>query len=145
MAEGGKANPASGSPSSKAPAIPRAASAPATPAGAASSEPPSTPPASAAPRSAPPVRAPGSLPPPPPSASVDPLLGRVVNGRYKIVSLLARGGMGRVYRAEQSPLGRVCALKVLSTNYEGEHDPEFHKRFFLEASIAVEDHAPQHA
>jgi serine/threonine protein kinase len=70
------------------------------------------------------------------AVSVDPLIGRVVNGRFKVVSLIARGGMGRVYRAEQAPLGRVCALKILTTTYEGEHDPEFHKRFFLEASIA---------
>ena len=69
-------------------------------------------------------------------AAPDPLIGRLINGRFKIVSLLARGGMGRVYRAEQAPLGRVCAVKVLTTTYEGEHDPEFHKRFFLEASIA---------
>ncbi len=33
-------------------------------------------------------------------------------------------------------MGRVCAIKVLNPNYAGEHDPEFHKRFFLEASIA---------
>jgi serine/threonine protein kinase len=70
------------------------------------------------------------------SAAVDPLIGRTVNGRFKITSLLAKGGMGRVYRAEQAPLGRICALKILTTTYEGEHDPEFHKRFFLEASIA---------
>jgi serine/threonine-protein kinase len=60
----------------------------------------------------------------------------VVNDRFKITALIARGGMGKVYRAEQAPLGRLCAIKVLNPNYAGEHDPEFHKRFFLEASIA---------
>ena len=65
----------------------------------------------------------------------DPLIGRVINDRFKINALIARGGMGKVYRAEQAPLGRICAIKVLNPNYAGEHDPEFHKRFFLEASI----------
>jgi serine/threonine protein kinase len=67
----------------------------------------------------------------------DPLIGRLINGRFKIVSVIARGGMGKVYKAEQSPLGRLCALKVLSPKYEGDRDPEFHKRFFLEASTAA--------
>jgi serine/threonine protein kinase len=66
----------------------------------------------------------------------DPLIGRVVNDRYRIVGTIARGGMGKVYRAEQQPLGRLVALKVLSPNYTGDNDPEFHRRFFLEASIA---------
>src|SRR5579864_1860878 len=66
----------------------------------------------------------------------DPIIGRVVGGKFKITALIARGGMGRVYRAEQAPLGRTCALKVLNPGYPGEHDPEFHKRFFLEASVA---------
>src|SRR6516165_9958016 len=66
----------------------------------------------------------------------DPLIGRLINDRFKITALIARGGMGKVYRAEQAPLGRLCAIKVLNPNYAGEHDPEFHKRFFLEASIA---------
>jgi serine/threonine protein kinase len=66
----------------------------------------------------------------------DPLIGRVVGGRFKVNGLIARGGMGKVYRAEQSPLGRVCAIKVLDPHYAGELDPEFHKRFFLEASVA---------
>src|SRR5215468_456391 len=65
------------------------------------------------------------------------LLGATINGRYKIVSLIARGGMGKVYRAEQSALGRICALKVLSPHYDGSKDPEFHKRFSLEASTAA--------
>src|SRR5450432_2592256 len=70
------------------------------------------------------------------SAAPDPLIGRMVNDRFKIISLIARGGMGKVYRAEQAPLGRLCAVKVLNPNYSGDNDPEFHKRFFLEASIA---------
>lgn len=70
------------------------------------------------------------------SAGPDPLIGRLINDRFKIVALIARGGMGKVYRAEQAPLGRMCAIKVLNPSYAGEHDPEFHKRFFLEASIA---------
>src|SRR4051812_50193549 len=70
------------------------------------------------------------------TAGPDGLIGRLINDRFKVVALIARGGMGKVYRAEQSPLGRVCAVKVLNPNYSGEADPEFHKRFFLEASIA---------
>ena len=69
------------------------------------------------------------------SGAPDPLIGRVISGRYKITSLIARGGMGKVYRAEQAPLGRLCAIKVLNPNYTGDADPEFHKRFFREASI----------
>ncbi len=61
-------------------------------------------------------------------------MGRVINDRFKIVGVLARGGMGKVYRAEQAPLGRAVALKILNPRYEGDGDPEFHKRFFLEAS-----------
>jgi len=70
------------------------------------------------------------------SRGTDPLIGRLINERYKIQAVIAHGGMGKVYRAEQAPLGRPVALKVLSPNYSGESDPEFHKRFFLEASIA---------
>ena len=70
-----------------------------------------------------------------PNPHTDPLLGAVINDRFKILSLIAKGGMGRVYRAEQSPLGRVVALKVLHPTYSGEEDPEFSRRFTLEASV----------
>ena len=69
------------------------------------------------------------------SGAPDPLIGRVIAERFRIISLIARGGMGKVYKAEQAPLGRSCAIKVLNPNYNGDADPEFHRRFFREASI----------
>src|SRR5437868_11972496 len=69
------------------------------------------------------------------SAEPDPLLGRVLNDRYKIVEQIGQGGMGRVYRALQAPLDRVVALKVLGADHD--RDPNFYKRFFLEASVTA--------
>jgi serine/threonine-protein kinase len=70
------------------------------------------------------------------------LLGATIVGRYKILSVIARGGMGKVYKAEQSALGRICAVKILSPHYEGNKDPEFHRRFSLEASTAAKLQSP---
>ena len=61
----------------------------------------------------------------------DPLIGKLLNGRYLVQRLLARGGMGKVYVARQEPLGRACALKVVDVPGSGE---EFDQRFHLEAS-----------
>jgi outer membrane biosynthesis protein TonB len=74
-----------------------------------------------------------------PSASLlpasDPLIGRVLNGRFRIIEPLGSGGMGKVYKAVQAPLDRVVALKILNPNFPAEKDPAFKRRFFLEASL----------
>ena len=50
----------------------------------------------------------------PSPSSDDPFeLGSVLDGRYRIDALLGTGGMGRVYRAEHTKIGKSVAIKVL--------------------------------
>ena len=53
-----------------------------------------------------------------PELSDDPLIGRNLAG-YKIISPLASGGMGTVYRAEHTRLDKIVAVKVLAANMLG--------------------------
>ena len=55
-------------------------------------------------------------------------------GTYEIVDLLGAGGMGEVYRARDVRLGRLVALKVLSSC--STRDPQFTQRFEEEARSA---------
>jgi serine/threonine-protein kinase len=53
---------------------------------------------------------------------IDPMLGRVLAGRFEIVGRLGAGSMGTVYRAVQTPIGRSVAIKILRSDralYEG--------------------------
>ena len=64
-------------------------------------------------------------------AAVDPLLGRTVGGAYALHELIGVGGMGRVYRAEQTALGRTVAVKVIHPHLLG--DDRIVARFYNEA------------
>ncbi len=73
-----------------------------------------------------------SIPGPP----VDPRVGEVLVGRYRLERLIGKGGMGRVYLATQHPLNRQVAVKILSPEFQTK-DPQFVRRFFLEAATAA--------
>jgi serine/threonine-protein kinase len=61
----------------------------------------------------------------------DPRLGQVLQGRYRVISRLAAGGMGTVYRGERIQLGRAVAIKFLHSSFAAEK--EFLRRFEVEA------------
>lgn len=67
--------------------------------------------------------------------AVDPLLGRTVDGRYRITEPIARGGMAGVYEAVDLRLDRIVALKVLHASMA--EDPSFRERFQREARAAA--------
>jgi len=68
----------------------------------------------------------------------DPLLGQLIDGKYRLVSRIGAGGMGKVYRAEQVALGRSVAVKVLDASPgHRDADPAIERRFFLEASLSA--------
>ena len=46
--------------------------------------------------------------------ATDGLVGQIIADRYRVLSTLGEGGMGRVYLAEHVRMGRQCAVKVIS-------------------------------
>ncbi len=60
-----------------------------------------------------------------------------LQGQYEIVAAIARGGMGRVYRAVQLALGRDVALKLLDMEQLEGQGKDFQQRFFNEAAACA--------
>lgn len=61
----------------------------------------------------------------------DPLVGQVLDGRYRVEARIAVGGMATVYRAVDTRLDRVLALKVMHPALAA--DASFVERFIREA------------
>ncbi|MDF9877188.1 Stk1 family PASTA domain-containing Ser/Thr kinase [Cellulosimicrobium cellulans] len=72
------------------------------------------------------------------TVTTDPLVGRLVDGRYEVVSRIARGGMATVYLAVDRRLEREVALKVMHAHLaEGASGADFVSRFRREARAAA--------
>ncbi|MGA1660865.1 MAG: Stk1 family PASTA domain-containing Ser/Thr kinase [Candidatus Nanopelagicales bacterium] len=78
----------------------------------------------------------GSAPPLDRGGIADPLVGTLVDGRYQVVSRIARGGMATVYEAIDTRLDRTVALKMMSPALA--EDPGFVTRFRREARAAAQ-------
>ena len=63
-------------------------------------------------------------------------------GPYEIQSPLGAGGMGEVYRARDTRLGRDVAIKVLPAAFS--RDPERLRRFNQEAQVVAALNHPQY-
>jgi len=89
----------------------------------------------------PPSPSPAPAPPPPPGELQAPTpwsdtdeLGTLQGGRYHLLEVIGRGGMGTVYRARDALLARDVAIKLLETSLQVE--PNMRARFRREAGIA---------
>ncbi|HIW46100.1 MAG TPA: protein kinase [Candidatus Yaniella excrementigallinarum] len=60
-----------------------------------------------------------------------PISGMTLGGRYELTDRIAIGGMGEVWKARDTVLGRIVAIKILKEEYTG--DPNFLRRFRAEA------------
>ncbi len=68
-------------------------------------------------------------------AKQDPLIGRIMTGKYRIEARIGQGGMGRVYRARHVVTGKVVAIKVLQDDLAAYSS--FVERFLHEARAAA--------
>ena len=84
---------------------------------------------SSSPRHDPPSMGPRKPSTPPPDVLPERL------GRYKVIKRLGQGGMGSVFLAEDTQLGRKVALKV--PHFGPDEGPEARERFFREARTAA--------
>jgi serine/threonine-protein kinase len=67
------------------------------------------------------------------ASNQDPLIGQIIGGRYEVVRLIGKGGMGSVYEVRNTRLGRSFAMKTLTS--EAAANPRTLQRFRQEADV----------
>ena len=77
----------------------------------------------------------------PVSSGTDPLVGRLLDGRYRLDATIARGGMATVYAATDLRLDRPVAVKVMRPALA--EDADFVERFAREARAAARLSSPE--
>src|SRR5213595_102061 len=68
-------------------------------------------------------------------ATLTPVVGELIAGRYELEELVGSGGMSSVYRAHDRLLERRVALKILHEHYS--NDADYVERFRREARLAA--------
>ena len=72
---------------------------------------------------------------------VDPMIGRLIGEKYRVIDYVGGGGFGAVYRAEQEPVGRVVAVKVIKKSNK---DEEELRARFLRSPLGCPIEEPAH-
>lgn len=62
-------------------------------------------------------------------------MSEIIAEKYEVIETIGRGGMGTVYKARQTNLDRIVAIKMLSEELAA--DPEFRARFHQEATVVA--------
>jgi beta-lactam-binding protein with PASTA domain/tRNA A-37 threonylcarbamoyl transferase component Bud32 len=75
------------------------------------------------------------MPPMSTNAATDPMIGRMIDQRYRVRSRIARGGMATVYLATDVRLERRVAIKIMHGHLAD--DQAFRERFIQEARSAA--------
>jgi serine/threonine-protein kinase len=61
----------------------------------------------------------------------DPMVGRLIDGRYRVIERLGKGAMGVVYKVEHQRMGKIAAMKLIHRELAANKDVV--KRFRREA------------
>src|ERR1700722_12928494 len=72
--------------------------------------------------------------------TLSPVTGQLLDGRYRVESRLAQGGMATVYLGRDTRLDRAVALKI--AHQELASDREFVRRFMTEARAVAQLSSP---